>query len=94
MGEPHRSAGTYAGWVLDSLMWPQYLAIALAYRGHLREAYQTDRRVECAKLLLARPAVSVTDVGLTMGFCDTSSFSAAFRKATGFSPTGYQRTLG
>jgi AraC-like DNA-binding protein len=55
--------------------------------------YQTDRRVECAKLLLARPAVSVTDVGLSMGFCDTSSFSSAFRKATGFSPTGYQRTL-
>jgi hypothetical protein len=26
-------------------MWPQYLAAALAYRGHLREAYQTDRRL-------------------------------------------------
>jgi hypothetical protein len=31
--------------VLDSLMWPQYLAAALAYRGHLREAYQTNRRL-------------------------------------------------
>jgi tetratricopeptide (TPR) repeat protein len=45
MGEPHRSAGGDAGWVLDSLMWPQYVAAALAYRGHLREAYQTDRRL-------------------------------------------------
>ena len=26
-------------------MWPHYLAAALAYRGHLREAHQTDRRV-------------------------------------------------
>ncbi len=52
IGDPHRSAGTDGGWVLDSLMWPQYLAAALAYRGHLREAYQTDRR------LLLDPAAS------------------------------------
>jgi hypothetical protein len=52
MGEPQRSAGGDAGWVLDSLMWPQYLAAALAYRGHLREAYQTNRR------LLLDPAAS------------------------------------
>jgi serine/threonine-protein kinase len=52
IGEPHRSAGGDAGWVLDSLMWPQYLALALAYRGHLREAYQTNR------LLLLDPAAS------------------------------------
>ncbi len=49
---PHRTAGGAAGWVLDSLMWPQYLAAALAYRGHLREAYQTDRS------LLLDPAAS------------------------------------
>jgi AraC-like DNA-binding protein len=29
-----------------------------------------------------------------MGFGDTSSFSAAFRQVTGFTPTGYQRNLG
>ncbi len=52
LGDPHRSAGGDAGWVLDSLMWPQYLAAALAYRGHLREAYQTNRR------LLLDPAAS------------------------------------
>jgi serine/threonine-protein kinase len=52
MGDPHRSAGGDAGWVNDSLMWPQYLADALAYRGHLREAYQTNRR------LLLDPAAS------------------------------------
>jgi AraC family transcriptional regulator len=51
--------------------------------------------MEHAKLLLlAKPAFSVTDIGLTMGFSETSSFSAAFRKVTGFTPTGYQRNLG
>jgi tetratricopeptide (TPR) repeat protein len=52
LGDPHRSADTDAGWVLDSLMWPQYLAAGLAYRGHLRDAYQTNRR------LLVDPAAS------------------------------------
>jgi len=36
----------------------------------------------------------VTDIGLTVGFSETSSFSAAFRKATGLTPTGYRRSLG
>ena len=52
MSDPHRRVGGDAGWVLDSLMWPQYVAGALAYRGHLREAYQTNRR------LLLDPAAS------------------------------------
>jgi eukaryotic-like serine/threonine-protein kinase len=52
MGDPHRSGGGDAGGIFDSLMFPQYVAKALAYRGHLREAYQTDRR------LLLDPAAS------------------------------------
>jgi AraC-like DNA-binding protein len=55
--------------------------------------YQTKRRIERAKLLLAQPAMSVTDVGLAVGFCCSSSFATAFRKATGFTPTEYQRSL-
>jgi eukaryotic-like serine/threonine-protein kinase len=45
IGEPGRSAGGDAPWVLDSLMWPQFLAAALVFRGHLHEAYETDRRL-------------------------------------------------
>jgi AraC family transcriptional regulator len=56
--------------------------------------YQNNRRLEHAKLLLAKPACSVTDIGVTMGFSETSSFSAAFRKATGFTPTAYHRNVG
>jgi AraC family transcriptional regulator len=42
---------------------------------------------------LAKPTPSVTDIGLTVGFSETSSFSAAFRKATGLTPTAYHRSL-
>jgi serine/threonine-protein kinase len=40
-----RPAGGDAPWVLDTLMWRQYLAQALAFRGHLHDAYETDRRL-------------------------------------------------
>lgn len=55
--------------------------------------YHTGLRIERAKALLARPAFSVTDIGLTLGFSETSSFTAAFRKATGLTPTAYHRSL-
>jgi AraC family transcriptional regulator len=56
--------------------------------------YHTSRRIERAKALLAKPAYSVTDIGMTVGFSETSSFSAAFRRATGLTPTAYHRGLG
>jgi AraC family transcriptional regulator len=57
--------------------------------------YQTKRRIEHAKLLLLeKPAMSVTDVGLMVGFGCSTSFATAFRKATGFTPTSYQRSFG
>jgi tetratricopeptide (TPR) repeat protein len=52
LGEPGRGAGISAPWVLDSVMWPQYLAHALASRGHLREAYVVNER------LLRQPSAS------------------------------------
>jgi AraC family transcriptional regulator len=55
--------------------------------------YHTIRRIERAKTLLANATPSVTDIGLTLGFSETSSFSAAFRKATGLTPTAYHRSL-
>ena len=55
--------------------------------------YHTSRRIERAKALLTKPAPSVTSIGLTLGFSDTSSFTATFRKATGLTPTAYHRSL-
>jgi AraC-like DNA-binding protein len=55
--------------------------------------YHTGRRIERAKALLAKPDCSVTEIGMAVGFSETSSFSAAFRKATGLTPTAYHRGL-
>ncbi len=53
--------------------------------------YQVQRRMEVAKLLLADRMRSVTDIALTLGYAQTSSFSSAFRKTTGWTPTVYRR---
>jgi AraC family transcriptional regulator len=55
--------------------------------------YLTSRRIERAKALLAERTLSVTEIGLGVGFSETSSFTAAFRKLTGETPTEYRRTL-
>lgn len=55
--------------------------------------YHTNRRIERAKLLLAERDHSVTEVGLSLGFCETSSFTAVFRKITGLTPSRYHRAL-
>ncbi|WP_244486272.1 helix-turn-helix domain-containing protein [Bradyrhizobium viridifuturi] len=53
--------------------------------------YQVQRRMEFAKLRLADRAVSITDIALSLGYAQTSSFSSAFRKVTGWTPTDYRR---
>ncbi len=55
--------------------------------------FHSRRRIERAKTLLAKSGYSVTEIGLTLGFSETSSFSTAFRKATGLTPTAYHRSL-
>lgn len=56
--------------------------------------YHTNRRIEQAKAMLAERKHSVTEVGLTVGFSETSSFTAVFRKVTGQTPSRYHRALG
>jgi AraC family transcriptional regulator len=55
--------------------------------------FLTQRRIERAKSLLEKRAISVSDVGTAIGFSETSSFTAAFRKATGVTPSSYQRSV-
>jgi AraC family transcriptional regulator len=55
--------------------------------------YLTSRRIERAKTLLAERKLSVTEIGFDVGFSETSSFTAAFRKHTGETPTDYRRSL-
>jgi len=56
--------------------------------------YHTGRRIERAKAMLAKRESSVTEIGLTVGFSEASSFTTAFRKTTGLTPSGYHRSLG
>jgi AraC family transcriptional regulator len=56
--------------------------------------YHNNRRIEHAKTLLANPATSVMEIALELGFSETSSFTAAFRKTTGMTPTSYHRSFG
>lgn len=56
--------------------------------------YHTSRRIEHAKALLEDRTLSVTDIGFSLGFRETSSFTTAFRKTTGLAPSRYHRSLG
>ncbi len=54
--------------------------------------YVTSRRIERAKALLVGDA-SITQVGLAVGFGETSSFTTAFRRHTGVTPSVFRRGL-
>jgi AraC family transcriptional regulator len=53
--------------------------------------YHVARRMDRAKGLLQKPALSVTQIGARIGFRETSSFTRTFRKFTGLTPTEYRR---
>jgi AraC family transcriptional regulator len=53
--------------------------------------YLMVRRIERARSLLQTPALSVTQIGMQLGFREASSFTRAFRKLTGLTPTEYRR---
>jgi len=53
--------------------------------------YLTSRRIEHARTLLASREPSVTQIAMALGFRETSSFTTAFRKYTGMTPTDYRR---
>jgi AraC family transcriptional regulator len=53
--------------------------------------YHMARRIDRARGLLEMPALSVTQIGIQVGFREASSFTRAFRKFTGLTPTEYRR---
>jgi AraC family transcriptional regulator len=55
--------------------------------------YHAMRRIERAKQLLANRELSVTAIALDIGFAETSTFSAAFHRLTGQTPSCYRRNL-
>jgi AraC family transcriptional regulator len=55
--------------------------------------YHIHRRIERAKCLLADFSLSMTEIGLRLGFSDSSAFAATFRKAAGRTASDFRRTL-
>jgi AraC family transcriptional regulator len=53
--------------------------------------YHMARRIDRARGLLEMAALSVTQIGIQIGFREASSFTRAFRKFTGLTPTEYRR---
>jgi AraC family transcriptional regulator len=53
--------------------------------------YHMARRMDRARSLLQRPELSVTQIGIQLGFCETSSLTRTFRRFTGVTPTEYRR---
>jgi AraC family transcriptional regulator len=53
--------------------------------------YHMARRMDRARNLLQRSALSVTQIGIQIGFRDTSSFTRAFRRFAGVTPSEYRR---
>jgi AraC family transcriptional regulator len=55
--------------------------------------YVTGRRMLRAKSLLEGQK-TITEIGRALGFVETSSFTAAFRRSAGLTPSSYRRQLG
>ena len=53
--------------------------------------YIIDLRINYAKSLLQYSKLSVTDISLSAGFCDSTYFSNTFKKITGISPSAYRK---
>ena len=54
--------------------------------------FHVSRRIERGKAMLADTSRSVTEVGMQLGFSETSAFTATFRKFTGRTPTDFRRS--
>jgi AraC family transcriptional regulator len=51
--------------------------------------YVLHKRIHAAKRHLAAGGLTLSEVALSLGFCDQSHFSRAFRKITGTTPRQY-----
>ncbi|AGH47929.1 AraC family transcriptional regulator [Sphingomonas sp. MM-1] len=61
--------------------------------GSTPHAWLVNLRMERARRLLAHPQLPVTEIALAVGYETPSSFAAAFRKATGMTPSIFRQRL-
>ena len=55
--------------------------------------YVNTRKIQRAKELLADPAISITEISLSLGFDEPSYFNKIFNKICGINPSDYRKTL-
>lgn len=56
-------------------------------------AWLLQSRMKRAKIMLADPRLSLTEIAHAVGYADQSAFGAAFRRVTAFTPTQWRKTL-
>ena len=61
--------------------------------GETPHQYVLTRRVERAQELLRNTSLSVSEICLEVGFQSLGSFSAAFHRVAGMTPTAYRATI-
>jgi transcriptional regulator GlxA family with amidase domain len=67
-----------------------FLRCFAAVYGRTPAAYLTERRIERAQDLLRATNLTVTEVGLLVGYRSLGSFSTRFKEMVGMSPSAYQ----
>jgi AraC family transcriptional regulator len=55
--------------------------------------YHLQRRMQWAKALLSERANSTTEVGLSLGYAQSGSFTVAFHRVTGQTPSDFRRSF-
>ena len=53
--------------------------------------YLCELRIEDAKTLLRYSSLSVTEIALSVGFCDSTYFASVFKRCVGVSPSEYRK---
>lgn len=71
-------------------MSPTTLQLGLSQRGTNFQQLLDDTRKELASGYLRQAARSVIEITFLRGFTDTSNFTRAFKRWTGFSPTDFR----
>ena len=66
-----------------------FLRVFKAVTGTTPLDYRNRIRIDFAKELLKNSNFSVSEISENLGYSSLAYFSAAFKKATGFSPTEY-----
>jgi AraC-like DNA-binding protein len=83
-------------WTLDRLadrvgLAPRYLAgLFTAQLGQPPHRYLNERRIDRARHLLASSDLSVTAIGVDLGFSSSQHFARAFRQLAGCTPSAYR----